>query len=135
MSVRDQFVGRYDEDVPRRVLVVDDDLNILRLFSRILSRGGYEVRTEESSPNVIRILDREGPFDLVVLDLCMPKPDGFELLPEVRSRYPGLRILVTSGFFGGEFLPASELLGASATLRKSEAPRLLLSQVNQLLES
>jgi len=113
--------------------VVDDDPYILRLYARILSKGGHAVHTEQSSTKVVGTLDQEGPFDVLVLDLCMPEPDGFEVLKDVRSRFPGLRVLVTSGFLGGGLLPASELLGAGATLTKADAPGLLLSKVDNLL--
>jgi len=115
-------------------LVVDDDPQVLKLYSRILTKGGYRVLAEQSGEKVIEILNTGGPFDLMVLDLCMPKPDGFEILKEVRSRYPGLRTLVISGFMGGALLVASELLGATATLNKTDAPELLLQQVNRLLQ-
>jgi DNA-binding NtrC family response regulator len=112
---------------------VDDDSNILRLFATILSEDGYDVSTLQSSTAVFETLDRSGPFDLVILDLCMPKPDGFEILPQMRSRYPGLKVLVTSGLMGETLLHASEFLGATATLTKTEAPERLLSRVSGLL--
>jgi DNA-binding NtrC family response regulator len=116
------------------VLIVDDDANILRLFAKILSRGGYEVHTEPSSAKVFGVLDTEGPFDLLILDLCMPEPDGFEVMKEVRSRYPALKVLITSGFLEGKLLQASQYLGATETLSKTDAPMMLLSQVNHLLQ-
>jgi CheY-like chemotaxis protein len=116
-----------------RVLVVDDDPQVLKLFSKILTKGGYVVRTETSSQRAITELDAQ-PVDLVVLDLSMPEPDGFEVLKALRARRPGLRILVTSGFMGGALLDAAQLMGATATLDKTEAPRLLLQTVNDLLQ-
>jgi DNA-binding NarL/FixJ family response regulator len=64
----------------------------------------------------------------------MPAPDGFDVLKQVRATQPGLRTLVISGFMGGALLAAAELLGATATLNKADAPRLLLSLVGQLLQ-
>ena len=118
----------------QRVLVVDDDANVLKLFSRILSNGGYTVRFVASGGETLRALETDGPFDLLVLDLCMPKPDGLEVLRQVHAQYPGLRILVVSGYLEGALLPASEFLGATATLMKSQAPELLLSTVRNLLQ-
>jgi len=120
--------------VESRILIVDDDPQTLKLFSRILTKGGYHVTIEQSGEKAISVLDTGGPFDLMVLDLCMPKPDGFEILKEVRAQYPGLRTLVISGFMGGALLTASELLGATATLNKADAPGSLLQQVNRLLQ-
>ena len=115
------------------ILVVDDDPQILKLFSRILTRGGYEVRTENSGKRAMKALE-ENPVDLMVLDLSMPEQDGFEILKKLRASRPGLRILVTSGCLGGALLKASEFLGATAVLNKADAPRELLSTVNHLLQ-
>jgi CheY-like chemotaxis protein len=120
--------------VAHRILVIDDDPQTLKLFARILTRGGYEVHTVESGQECLGLLDAAEPFDLLVLDLSMPAPDGFEVLKEVRAQHPGLRTLVVSGFMGGALLTASELLGATATLNKAEAPGLLLRLVNHLLQ-
>jgi two-component system torCAD operon response regulator TorR len=59
----------------RRILVVDDDLQILRLFVRILTSGGYSVTATHQSNEVAAML-HEQPIDLLVLDLDMPGQDG-----------------------------------------------------------
>jgi len=118
-----------------RILVVDDDPQILKLYSKILAKGGYRVAVEPSGKKAIKILDDDEPFDLLVLDLCMPQPDGFEVLEQIRARHPGLRTLVTSGFMDGALLLASEALGATATLNKKDSPEQLLEKVNLLLRN
>jgi CheY-like chemotaxis protein len=126
--------SRTTEVAGYRILVVDDDPQALKLLSRILARGGYEVHTAESGRRGLDLLETAEPFDLLVLDLNMPAPDGFDVLKQVRATQPGLRTLVISGFMGGALLAAAELLGATATLNKADAPRLLLSLVGQLLQ-
>jgi CheY-like chemotaxis protein len=116
-----------------RILVVDDDPQILKLFSWILTEGGYTVVAESSGKSALQALEGAGPVDLMVLDLSMPEPDGFEILKAMRAKRPGLRILVTSGFLGGALLKASEMLGATASLDKTSAPSMLLETVNNLL--
>jgi len=116
------------------ILIVDDDPQVLKLFSRILTRGGYRVHTENSGVHAIEALESAGPVDLMVLDLSMPGRDGFDILKTLRAQRPGLRVLVTSGCMGGALLEASEFLGATAVLNKIDAPRLLLSTVNGLLQ-
>jgi len=116
-----------------RILVIDDDPQVLKLFSKMLIRGGYAVRAANSGKGVMKALDTGGPFDLVVLDLSMPPPDGFETLKTLHANRPGLRILVVSGFLEGALLEASELLGATASLNKEDAPEMLLQTVNDLL--
>lgn len=133
-GIRRTCRGRTISLVAHRILVVDDDAQALKLFGRILTSGGYEVYTADSGKKCLDLLDTGEPFDLMVLDLCMPAPDGFDVLKKVRSAQPGLRTLVISGYLGGALLTASELLGATATLNKTDAPRQLLRVVNQLLQ-
>lgn len=116
------------------VLVVDDDPQVLKLFSKILTRGGYSVRTENSGVRAIEALDEAAPVDLLVLDLSMPERDGFEILRVLHKERPGLRVLVTSGAMGGVLLKASKFLGATAVLTKTDAPKMLLETVNRLLQ-
>ena len=95
------------------ILVVDDDLAVLKLFGRILEKGGYSVRVVSSVPVAIDVL-REANIDLLVLDLSMPGPDGFDLLKELRTTAPSLGIVVVSGYLQGALLKAAELVGAVA---------------------
>jgi CheY-like chemotaxis protein len=107
------------------VLVIDDDLSILQLFSTILISGGFAVKLAASGRDGLDILTR-GSIDLVVLDLSMPAPDGFELLKHLRAFMPRLPIVVVSGYLEGALLQAAELLGATVALPKGDAPKMLL---------
>jgi DNA-binding NtrC family response regulator len=79
-----------------KVLVVDDEANMLKLLARVLGKEGYEVRTAESGSEAMRLM-REVEFDLIISDLVMPVIDGMRLMQEVKSRQPDtLFILVTA---------------------------------------
>jgi two-component system, NtrC family, response regulator GlrR len=114
---------------PASVLVVDDDPQIVKLFTRLLQVAGYNVSPASSGAQALRAM-QEGTIDLVVLDLSMPPPDGVELLGMFRKGWPDLRILVVSGIMQG-----AELLGATASLAKTDAPQLLVATVDRLLSS
>ena len=115
-----------------RILVVDDDPQVLGLFGRILEKGGYSVRLVSSGNRFLEALGEEA-FDLVVMDLSMPQPDGFELLKRLKTDMPELKILAVSGYLPGSLLRAAGLLGAAFTLPKADAPRKLLESVERLL--
>lgn len=115
-----------------RILVVDDDPQVLSLFGRILEKGGYSVRLVSSGNRFLEALGEE-PFDLVVMDLSMPQPDGFELLKRLKTEMPGLKVLAVSGYLPGSLLRAAGLLGAAFTLAKADAPKKLLESVQRLL--
>jgi len=115
-----------------RILVVDDDPQVPKLISQMLKRGGYDVSTASSGRVVLQSIATSRP-DLVILDLSMPEPDGFEVLKQLREREPGLPVLVISGFLGGPMLRAAELFGAAATLRKMDVPEMLLATVRRIV--
>jgi CheY-like chemotaxis protein len=116
----------------RRILIVDDDPQVLGLFTDILSEGGYDVLAVASGKAAMQAIQHD-PVDLLVLDLSMPEPDGFEMLKVLRATKPDLKILVISGFIQGILLRAAQLVGATATLNKTDAPELLLPTVRDLL--
>src|ERR1041385_8941730 len=122
------------KDHNHHILVVDDDSQVLELFVRILTRANYPVLAADSGHVALQILDKN-PVELVVLDLNMPRPDGFEILKALRSKHSNLKVLVISGFVSGELLKASELFGATASLSKADAPNQLLKTVNRLIGS
>ena len=75
-----------------RVLVVDDNADILHLVSFRLRKAGYEVITAGTGPEALAEAADAGAPDLAVLDVSMPGMDGLELLGHLRAR-PGLAAL------------------------------------------
>lgn len=114
------------------ILIADDDPQVLGYFARILTEGGHHVTAVESGAEVLTVIENQ-PVDLLVLDLCMPRPDGFDVLKVLKASRRDLKILVVSGFIGGPLLKVSEYLGATASLSKTDAPKLLLQTVNAIL--
>jgi PAS domain S-box-containing protein len=81
-----------------RVLVVDDDDVIRRFTVRCLEREGYEVLSASDPVEALRIDGaNEGLFDLLLIDVAMPRMRGPELAERLRLRQPGARVLFTSG--------------------------------------
>ncbi|HXS95695.1 MAG TPA: response regulator [Candidatus Limnocylindrales bacterium] len=81
----------------KRILVIGDKPQILKLIARILERGGYEVRTATCGGVALQAVATSRP-DLLILDLSMPEPDGFEVLKALRQREPTCRYLSFQGF-------------------------------------
>ena len=104
------------ETIPR-ILVVDDDEQVLRWMRSTLASNGYDVATTTSAREALAMVEANRP-DLLILDLNMPKPDGFEVLKSQRALFPGLRIIVISGHMHSALLEAASILGATATLSK-----------------
>ena len=68
-----------------KILVVDDDILVLEALQELLTSSGYVVRVAARGQEALEILDKER-FDLLILDVVMPKMTGFDLCREVRKR-------------------------------------------------
>lgn len=88
------------------ILVVDDDLNTRRLFQAVLENANYTVSTAVNGEEALAVLDRTH-IDLVVLDIMMPKMDGYEFTRTLRESNNDLPILMISA----KQLPADKQRG------------------------
>ena len=80
-----------------RILVVDDEPDMLSSCQRLLSRAGYEVKVAPSGREALRLL-KEGPFNLILTDLRMPEMDGMEVLKLSREQSPDSAVIVFTGY-------------------------------------
>jgi len=72
----------------RRILVIDDDLAIRVLLQAVLRRMNFDVVQAEDGAAGLEKLQSEGSFDLILLDLMMPRLNGYEFIQEIAKRYP-----------------------------------------------
>jgi len=99
------------------VLAVDDEIAVLTVLTRLLERDGQTVTTATSGQEAIVRL-REQPYDLLVTDLGMPNVSGHRVAQVARELYPGMPIVLSTGW--GETISPEQLanLGATALLPK-----------------
>jgi CheY-like chemotaxis protein len=117
---------------PRRILLVDDDLQVVKFLKKALETNGYSVQATTSGKEALVLL-RQQPPDLMILDLNMPEVDGFDLLKIERTEFPYLRILVISGYLKGALLDAAKFVGATATLEKPVTAEALVAKVRDMI--
>lgn len=118
-----------------RVLVADDNADTRDALALILRAAGHEVVGAADGEEAVDFY-RAQPFDLLVLDLLMPKRDGFETLRILKSEFPTLRALVISGAWrvgGRDALVYARELGAAVTMLKPAEPNVVLQAVDGLL--
>lgn len=128
-----------------RILVIDDELDLLTAVSGTLRRAGYCVRTAHSAERGLTLLEQEAA-DVVITDIIMPRKSGIDVIATVRALYASARIIAMSG--GGNFGPtdyrpgsittsayllASERHGAHAVLAKPFEASELLASIRQVL--
>ncbi len=80
-----------------RILVVDNDLEMVRLLEGHIDREGYEVVTATSGADAIALIAREN-FDVVLTDLVMDEADGLEVVRAVQRSSPGARVIIMTAF-------------------------------------
>lgn len=78
-----------------QILVADDDKNTRRLLQAVLEHDGYRVFTAENGEDALAVLDDQH-IDLVILDIMMPKMDGYEFTKTLRESNNNLPILMVS---------------------------------------
>ena len=119
----------------KRILVVDDDENILSLERTILEQKGFDVTTAAGGAEALKVLGEED-FDLVLLDVMMPEIDGFtvcrRIKDEPRTREIPVIFLTAKG--GGEALAEGFESGAIMYINKPFTANKLLTIVNTMLE-
>jgi signal transduction histidine kinase len=103
---------------PARLLVVDDEENIILTISEVLRLEGYEVDVAASGSGAVALLERGPEYDLVLTDLHMDEGDGLSLLQEVRARAPLTIVVVLTGFAAVESAIAALRHGAYDYLTK-----------------
>jgi len=81
------------------ILLVDDEVDLLRLSRLYLTELGYQTRSAENAQEALKILTEDDSIDLLFSDVVMPGGiNGFELAEKAAQQYPDLKILLTSGF-------------------------------------
>jgi DNA-binding response OmpR family regulator len=118
-----------------RVLVADDDADILALVAFRLERSGYEVLLATDGEEALRLAVEESP-DLAVLDVMMPKMDGYEVTRRIRDNESTSRlpiILLTARAQQSD-VDQGMLAGADDYVKKPFSPQELRARVQAVLE-
>ena len=118
---------------PKRVLLVDDDREIVESLRIALEAKGYEVLIARDGNQGLALAERENP-DLMILDMMMPRRSGFLVLERIRRTRPvPLRIIMITANEGSRHKAYAELLGVDDYIRKPFAMDRLMASVDRLL--
>jgi DNA-binding response OmpR family regulator len=80
-----------------KILVVDDDLHIQRLYKEELTEEGYEIVVASNGKEAMDMFEKENP-DLVTLDIRLPDVDGIHLLRQMKEKRPKLPIIMSTAY-------------------------------------
>ncbi len=125
----------YTPTKKKMILIVDDDQIVVQLYREKLLRQGFKVEFATDGAQAMRVL-QQGGISLVILDLCLPRTNGVELLGNIRAEFPSeaLPVIVCSNSYLGQLAREAEAAGATKLLSKSESsPAEMVSLISQLL--
>jgi DNA-binding response OmpR family regulator len=118
----------------KRILILDDDVDLLMLLERRLQKEGYELETAISLPEAEEIIPYFGPH-LVLLDINVNGNDGRQLCWKLKKQWPedDVKVIIISGF---DFDPRrAALFGADDVLPKPLNVEFMLQRIRTLLDS
>jgi DNA-binding response OmpR family regulator len=115
------------------ILIVDDEPKLSRSLALILQRAGYVVSTAASAGEGLQLL-QAGAYDLVFLDIKMPDQNGIQLLPQIRSLYPDMPVLMLTAHASLDTAIEAVRSGARDYLLKPIDPEAILARVSKILD-
>jgi DNA-binding response OmpR family regulator len=121
-----------DEPTPSRILIVDDDHEIIEVVRTALEAKGYQVLIARDGNQGLAMAEHDHP-DLVILDMMMPKRSGFLVLEKLRQLELPAKVIMITANEGSRHKQYAEMLGVNEYLRKPFAMDKLLDCVGRLL--
>jgi DNA-binding response OmpR family regulator len=115
--------------IKMKILVVDDDLPIQRLYKEELIEEGYEVVVAANGVEAMEMFESENP-DLVTLDIRLPDIDGIQLLRQMKERRPKLPIIMSTAY---DYRDDFSVWASEAYIVKSSDLAELKSMIKRLL--
>ena len=117
-----------------RILVVDDDSGTRHILQRVLTAGGYQATVAKDGVAALEALKRR-KFDLLLLDVWMPRMNGLELLAKLRTRKTKPRVVVMTSDDAPQTLLEAVRGNTFKYLHKPIDPKALLQTVREVLEA
>src|SRR5438094_8912206 len=113
------------------ILFVEDDALSRHAYSELLRTRGYQVAEAQDGAEALKLL-AEGAFDLVIVDLVLPKVHGLELVDQIHSEAPDMPIIVISGYLSDS---AGKIIleGSAEFIPKPIDPKILTATIQRLL--
>jgi two-component system response regulator HydG len=118
----------------KRILIIDDEVNVALLLSKFLTRNGFDVSTAASGNSGIEQLKSE-EFDLVLCDYRLEDTDGREMLRKIKTLYPNTGVIIITGY--SDIKMAVELIkmGAYDYISKPLYPDEILNTITKAIET
>jgi two-component system nitrogen regulation response regulator NtrX len=116
-----------------KILVVDDEINIVKTLSAILQDEGHEVYSSENAKDGLALLSKN-EIDIVFLDVWLPDIDGIEVLGKIKNLFPDAAVIMISGHASIDIAVKSTRMGALDFLEKPLSMQRVITSLNNTLE-
>jgi DNA-binding response OmpR family regulator len=122
--------------MPSRILIIDDEPNIVLSLEFLMKREGFDVAVAGDGEAALRAMAEQRP-DLVILDVMMPKLNGFEVCQRIRAEpaLRGVRVLMLTAKGRETEMKKGLELGADAYVTKPFSTRELVAEIRRLLQA
>lgn len=117
-----------------KVLLIDDDPTIQKVFAQFLTRLGHEVLQADNGKTGLCLMQQNRP-DLIITDIMMPEMDGLEILMKIRNDHDDIPVIAISGGMRAlpvNFLQQAKLFGARYVFEKPVSLEVLKNAVEEL---
>lgn len=118
----------------RKILIVDDEINIGILLSKFLTRNSFSVSTATSGVSAMEYLAKEY-YDLVLCDYRLEDTDGKEMLIKIKEKYPRTGVIIITGYSDIKLAVELIKLGAYDYITKPLYPDEILNTINKSIET
>jgi len=118
----------------KKILIVDDEVNIGLLLSKFLSRNGFEVKTATSGATAFEILETEF-FNLVLCDFRLEDTDGREVLKKIKLSYPRTGVIIITGYSDIKLAVELIKMGAYDYITKPLYPDEILNTIKKAIDT
>lgn len=116
------------------VLLVDDDLQLLSLGQELLEYHGFRALVASHGDQALEIFrQRQREIDLVILDFNLPRTDGFQVLHQLQTISPQVKVIVASGYFGQTEIDKFLQAGVAGMIHKPFRARQLQEEIIKVL--
>lgn len=118
----------------KKILIVDDEVNIGLLLSKFLTRNSFSVETATSGSSAMEYLSKQS-FDLVLCDYRLEDTDGKEMLIKIKESYPSTGVIIITGYSDIKLAVELIKLGAYDYITKPLYPDEILNTINKAIET
>ncbi|PHS16381.1 MAG: hypothetical protein COA86_12145 [Kangiella sp.] len=128
------IVEEYEEEITPKIMVVDDSITVRKVTTRLLERHDYEVMTAKDGVDAVTVLNDDIP-DVMLLDIEMPRMDGFELATIIRhdERLKNIPIIMITSRTGEKHRDRAMSIGVNEYMGKPYNETDLIEMINKLL--